>query len=59
MEKLLIKDAHIVNEGKTQHGDVYIENGIIKEIASSISIKAADSEAISALCVSPGSLKCT
>ncbi|MAW96817.1 MULTISPECIES: dihydroorotase [unclassified Leeuwenhoekiella] len=42
MEKVLIKDAHIVNEGSITHGDVYIEDGIIKEINSSISVKSPD-----------------
>ena len=42
MEKVLIKDAHIVNEGVIKHGDVYIENGIILEIAESISVKSPD-----------------
>ncbi|WP_370104706.1 dihydroorotase [Winogradskyella sp.] len=38
----LIKNAKIVNEGKTIEGDILIENDIIKEIASSISVKSAD-----------------
>ncbi len=42
MEKILIKDAHIVNEGEIQKGDILIENGIIIEIAASISAKSAD-----------------
>lgn len=42
MKRVLIKDAHIVNEDKITHGDVYIEDGIIKEIASSISVKHAE-----------------
>ncbi len=42
MEKVLIKDAHIVNEGSIIHGDVYIEDGIIKEISNSISVKSPD-----------------
>ena len=33
MEKVLIKDAHIVNEGTIVRGDVYIEHGIILEIS--------------------------
>ena len=36
MEKILIKNAHIVNEGVIQKGDILIENGIIVKIASSI-----------------------
>ena len=42
MEKVLIKDAHIVNEGSIIHGDVYIEDGIIREISDSISVKSPD-----------------
>lgn len=42
MEKILIKDAHIVNEGSIMRGDVLIHNGIIEEIAESISAKSAD-----------------
>lgn len=42
MEKILIKDAHIVNEGSILRGDVLIHNGIIEEIAESISAKSAD-----------------
>ncbi|MEP5255748.1 MAG: dihydroorotase [Winogradskyella arenosi] len=38
----LIKNARIVNEGKIVEGDIYIENNIIKEIDSSISVKSAD-----------------
>lgn len=42
MEKILIKDAHIINEGVIQKGDILIENGIIVEIADSISAKSSD-----------------
>lgn len=42
MEKILIKDAHIINEGAIQKGDILIENGIIVEIAESISAKSSD-----------------
>lgn len=42
MSKLLIKNAKIVNEGKTTAGDVYVENGVIAEIAPSISVKSND-----------------
>ena len=42
MEKILIKDAHIVNEGVIMRGDVLIHNGIIEEIAESISAKSGD-----------------
>ncbi len=40
--QILIKDAHIVNEGVILRGDVLVENGIIKEIAESISAKSPD-----------------
>lgn len=42
MEHTLIKNAHIVTDGKIIKGDVYIEKGIIKEIAPSISAKSPD-----------------
>lgn len=42
MEKILIKDAHIVNEGTILRGDVLIHNGVIEEIAESISAKSGD-----------------
>ncbi|WP_298329605.1 dihydroorotase [uncultured Dokdonia sp.] len=42
MEKILIKDAHIVNEGTIFRGDVLVHNGIIEEIAESISAKSGD-----------------
>ena len=42
MKKVLIKNAKIVNEGKIQDGDVFIENGIISEISESISAKSPD-----------------
>lgn len=42
MKKLLIKNARIVNEGTITEGDVFIENGIIVEIANSISAKSPD-----------------
>lgn len=42
MKKVLIKNAKIVNEGSIKEGDVFIEDGIITEIASSISAKTAD-----------------
>lgn len=42
MEKILIKDAHIVNEGSIMHGDVLIHNGIIEQIAERISAKSGD-----------------
>ena len=42
MEKVLIKDAHIVNEGTIMRGDVYIEHGIIVEISQNLSVKGPD-----------------
>jgi len=42
MKKVLIKNAKIVNENKITEGDVFIENGIIVEIAESISAKSPD-----------------
>ncbi|WP_010230311.1 dihydroorotase [Gillisia marina] len=42
MKKVLIKNARIVNEGTIIEGDVFIENGIIVEIADSISAKYPD-----------------
>ncbi|MFD1094303.1 dihydroorotase [Salegentibacter chungangensis] len=40
MKKVLIKNAKIVNEGKIREADVFIEDGIIVEIAESISAKS-------------------
>ncbi|HET8754222.1 MAG TPA: dihydroorotase, partial [Salinimicrobium sp.] len=48
MKKVLIKNARIVNEGKIIDGDVFIENGIITEVASSISAKSPDMDIIDA-----------
>lgn len=42
MKKVLIKHAKIVNEGNIFEGDVFIEEGVIKEIARSISAKSPD-----------------
>jgi dihydroorotase len=36
MNSYLIKNARIVNEGTIQHGDILIENGMIKKVAPSI-----------------------
>ena len=41
---ILIKNAHVVNEGIITNCDVYIENGIFKEIAPQISVKSTDIE---------------
>ena len=48
MKKVLIKNARIVNEGTIIEGDVFIENGIIAEIADSISAKSPDVSIIDA-----------
>ncbi len=40
--RVLIKNANIVNEGSIVNGDVYIEDGIFKEIAPQISAKSSD-----------------
>lgn len=48
MKKVLIKNARIVNEGSVMEGDVFIEDGIIVEIASSISAKTPDLNIIDA-----------
>jgi dihydroorotase len=44
----LIKNAKIVNEGKIVEGDILIEDNIIKEIDTSISVKSADTTVIDA-----------
>src|SRR5690554_6437165 len=41
-KKVLIKNARIVNEGEIMEGDVFIEDGIIVEVDSSISAKSPD-----------------
>lgn len=48
MGRTLIKNAHIVNEGKIVQGDVYIENDRIAQIDQSISVKSADTLVIEA-----------
>lgn len=47
-KQTLIKNAKIVNEGKIVEGDILIEDEIIKEIDSSISVKSADMTVIDA-----------
>ncbi|MFL1894715.1 dihydroorotase [Aquimarina sp. 2-A2] len=42
MSSVLIKNVNIVNEGEIVNSDVYIENGIFKEIAANISAKSPD-----------------
>lgn len=46
--QILIKNAKIVNEGKTIEGDILVEGDIIKEIDSSISVKSANITVIDA-----------
>ena len=41
MNKVLIKNAKIVNEGTIFEGDVLIENDIIVEISETISAKSS------------------
>ena len=48
MENLVIKNAQIINEGLIQKGDVFIENGFIVEIASSINGMSSDIRVIDA-----------
>jgi len=42
MNRILIKNAKIVNEGSVFDGDVLIENDLIVEVADSISLKTSD-----------------
>ncbi|MCD9576906.1 dihydroorotase [Flavobacterium soyae] len=42
MNRILIKNAKIVNEGSIFDGDVLIENDLIVEVADSISLKTSD-----------------
>ena len=48
MSSILIKNAHIVNEGSIFQGDVLIENDIIAEVSNSISAKSSDTKIIDA-----------
>ncbi|WP_223032645.1 dihydroorotase [Hanstruepera marina] len=48
MSAILIKNAKIVNEGRILDGDIYIENDIIKEVDTSISLKSSNVEVIDA-----------
>ena len=45
---MLIKNANVVTEGKITNSDIYIENGVFKEIAPQISAKSADIHIIDA-----------
>lgn len=46
MTTILIKNAKIVNEGKIFNGDVLVSDGIIQEIADSISVKTPNTKII-------------
>ncbi|GGF19086.1 dihydroorotase [Flavobacterium limi] len=48
MNRILIKNAKIVNEGLIFEGDVLIENDLIVEVADSISLKSSDCKVIDA-----------
>lgn len=48
MNRILIKNAKIVNEGTIFEGDVLIENDLIVEVADSISLKSSDCKVIDA-----------
>ena len=48
MNRILIKNAKIVNEGTVFEGDLLIENDLIVEIADSISLKSSDCKIINA-----------
>ncbi len=48
MSKILIKNAKVVNEGRINEYDVYIENGVFVEINESISAKNAEIQIIDA-----------
>jgi len=48
MSSILIKNAHIVNEGSIFKGDVYIENDRIVEVDINISMKSSNTKVIEA-----------
>jgi dihydroorotase len=48
MNRILIKNAKIVNQGTIFEGDLLIENDLIVEIAESISLKSSDCKIIDA-----------
>ncbi|OYX84544.1 MAG: dihydroorotase, partial [Flavobacteriales bacterium 32-34-25] len=48
MNRVLIKNAKIVNEGVIFEGDVLIENDLIVEISESISAKSSDCKIVDA-----------
>lgn len=48
MNAVLIKNAHIVNEGKISKGDVLVQDGLIAEVSETISARVADTKVIDA-----------
>ena len=48
MNQILIKNARIINEGKIITSDIFIENEIIQEVSSSISLKSSSVQIIDA-----------
>jgi dihydroorotase len=48
MNQILIKNARIINEGKIITSDIFIEDEIIQEISSSISLKSSSVQIIDA-----------
>jgi len=56
VKKTLIKNARIVNEGKTVEGDVLISGGRIEKIASSISDPGAEEIPAEGLYLFPGAI---
>jgi dihydroorotase len=55
--KILIKQARVVDPHSSFNGqtiDIFIENGIIKQIGKKIAVKADKEIAVDGLCVSPG-----
>ena len=48
MNRVLIKNAKIVNEGAIFEGDILIENDLIVEISESISAKSSQCQIIDA-----------
>ncbi|MBP6757335.1 MAG: dihydroorotase, partial [Bacteroidia bacterium] len=48
MNRILIKNAKIVNEGAIFEGDILIENDLIVEISESISAKSSECQIIDA-----------
>ena len=48
MNQILIKNARIINEGKIIKSDIFIENEMIQEISSSISLKSSSVQIIDA-----------